>query len=430
MAKSRGPVTPTKKHLARVERERIQQRYLLIGTILVTVAVVGVLLYGVLRQQVFLPNQSVAQVGDESIKLSEFQSRVRYERNQLVSQYVNTYQTMELFGTDNPDLTLNFQNQMQQILFQLDPSSMGREVLNTMIDEKIIRNEAEKLGIVVTDEDVQERIEQEFGYLPDGPLPTNTPFPTPGPTSTLSSEQLALVTPVPTATNVPSTTPDPSATPTETPAPTATVEPTASPTPYTIESFRSDYQNAVQAFRDNIQFDEENLRDLIRNQIYRERLYEILTADLPTTQEQVWARHILVEDIATAQQVQTLLSSGGDFTELATQFSTDPGSKDSGGDLGWFSPGQMLPEFEQAAFNLQIGQISEPVQSQFGYHIIQVLGKEARALSQSQYQQAAQQVVDDWLVGKRAETDTEIFDIWAENVPSEPSVPENLLIQQ
>jgi len=88
--------------------------------------------------------------------------------------------------------------------------------------------------------------------------------------------------------------------------------------------------------------------------------------------EQIKARHILVKDMATAQKVESLLKSGQNFADVAKQYSVDPGSKDKGGDLGFFRRGQMVPAFDQVAFNLKVGQISAPVKSPFGYHIIQV----------------------------------------------------------
>ena len=88
--------------------------------------------------------------------------------------------------------------------------------------------------------------------------------------------------------------------------------------------------------------------------------------------EQVKARHILVPDLKTAQKVEADLKSGKDFAAEAKQYSTDPGSKDKGGELGTFRRGQMVPAFDKAAFSLPVGQVSEPVKSPFGYHIIQV----------------------------------------------------------
>ncbi len=89
-------------------------------------------------------------------------------------------------------------------------------------------------------------------------------------------------------------------------------------------------------------------------------------------QPQVRARHILVPDIAKANQVEQKLQSGTKFEDLAKQYSTDPGSKDKGGELGMFKKGSMVPSFEAVAFSIPIGQISKPVKSPFGYHIIQV----------------------------------------------------------
>jgi foldase protein PrsA len=88
--------------------------------------------------------------------------------------------------------------------------------------------------------------------------------------------------------------------------------------------------------------------------------------------EQVTARHILVPNLAEANTVEAKLKAGGNFGALAKQYSTDPGSKDKGGELGSFRRGQMVPAFDKYAFSAPIGQISPPIKSPFGYHIIQV----------------------------------------------------------
>ena len=94
-----------------------------------------------------------------------------------------------------------------------------------------------------------------------------------------------------------------------------------------------------------------------------------------STPEQVHARHILVKTKAEADSIEAQLRRGANFADLAKKNSVDPGSKDKGGDLGYFGQTQMVPPFANVAFALKPGQISQPVQTQFGWHIIQVLDK-------------------------------------------------------
>ena len=87
---------------------------------------------------------------------------------------------------------------------------------------------------------------------------------------------------------------------------------------------------------------------------------------------QVKARHILLKDADKAAEVMTLVKSGGDFSELAKEHSTDPGSGRKGGDVGWFNEGRMVTEFSDAAFAADKGAILGPIESRFGFHIISV----------------------------------------------------------
>ena len=103
------------------------------------------------------------------------------------------------------------------------------------------------------------------------------------------------------------------------------------------------------------------------------KVYDEAVKQMPP-EEEVHARHILVPTEAEAKQIEDELKKGADFATLAKEKSKDPGAAD-GGDLGYFTKDQMVPAFSEAAFKLDKGQISDPVHTQFGWHIIKVEDK-------------------------------------------------------
>jgi foldase protein PrsA len=125
--------------------------------------------------------------------------------------------------------------------------------------------------------------------------------------------------------------------------------------------------------------------------------------------EQVHARHILVEDEETGQEVLDRLEAGEDWAALAAEYSQDTSNKDNAGDLDWFPRGMMVAPFEEAAFSLEPGETSELVQTDFGYHIIQVLEKGMRELDEQTYNSMVQQAFQQWLEEQQAAAETTIL---------------------
>lgn len=129
--------------------------------------------------------------------------------------------------------------------------------------------------------------------------------------------------------------------------------------------------------------DETTFKEFLELELLREKA---ALADVEVTEEELktyydeWqpeinASHILVEDEATAKEVKQKLADGGDFAELAKEYSTDPGSAENGGSLGWIDNAgraSFVPEFTEALGTLKAGEVSEPVKSDYGYHIITV----------------------------------------------------------
>jgi peptidyl-prolyl cis-trans isomerase C len=104
------------------------------------------------------------------------------------------------------------------------------------------------------------------------------------------------------------------------------------------------------------------------------------SAKLMKPEEEVHARHILVDNEGEAKKIAARIKGGEDFAKVAAETSKDPGSKAEGGDLGWFTKERMVKEFADAAFKMQPGQVSDPIKTQFGWHVIKVEEKRVKPL--------------------------------------------------
>lgn len=146
------------------------------------------------------------------------------------------------------------------------------------------------------------------------------------------------------------------------------------------EMYGVQYDLAVQ------QNGEEAIRNMVKLDLLRQKaaMEDIKVSDEELKKyyneykPKVKASHILVDDEKTAKEIKAKLEKGEDFAKLAKEYSKDTGSAQNGGDLGWFGPGKMVEEFEKAAYALKVGEVSDPVKTQFGYHIIKVTDKEKK----------------------------------------------------
>ncbi len=365
--KVRGRVT--RKHRARAERERIIRRWIFVGAIGTILLVVGLIGYGIVEVELIKPRQPVAVVDDQEISRRDLHTRIRLALSPGI-----------------------------------DPISVGYQILNEMIDDLIIKQEANRLGITVSETDVELEMERRFGFFPEGtptPIPTRTPDPT----------TLAEATATPTMGS------SPTIEPTSTPRP--------SPTPFTREA----YEERRAEFFDNLSelygATEDNYSTYIEAQIYRERLFATFEDDVERVQEQVWLRHIRVLDRETVDEIIARLDAGENWDDLAAELSEDTVTKDSGGDLGWLTLDNVTDQFGEEAVNVfqaPIDELLDPIQTQLGWHVIQVLGRGERSLDEETFLQAVRRKFGDWLTSQRETQDVLIMEDWIEDLPQPPEV--------
>lgn len=256
------------------------------------------------------PPNIVAEVNGTPISMAEFQRQLTDERTYLLNE-----------GMIDPDTAEG----------QAALSNLRNQVLNQLIDQVLIVQAAEQMGITVTEEELEASIAQ------------------------------------------------------------------------IKEDLGSEEAFAESLAANNLA--EEQFRKLQRRQLLSRKVMDQVTSGIPDEAEQVHARHILVETREEAESILAQLENGADFAELAKKHSIDETTKESGGDLGFFPRGVVLPEFEEVAFSLNVGERSGAVQTAFGYHIIEVLERETRPIPDEIKEGLRQQMITTWLQTQRAQVD-------------------------
>jgi hypothetical protein len=394
----------TRKHRARAERERIQRRWILTGTIITIVLVLGLLAYGWYDSRFIQPNIVIAEVNGATITKAEFQGRIRLMQRQLLAQ-LNSYAQMESLFASDPNTLAQIRSLQSQIQAQLsNVELLGQQVIQQLIGDELIKQAALERGIEVTQADIEKRIQQDFGYFADGtptPLPTFTPFPT--------------VTPDVTATAIAALTATPGSSPTI--APTRTPGPT--PTAYTFDAYEVDYDEFLDSLSD-FRIRESDYLAFIEATLYREKFREAYEPDLPSEQEQVLVSQIIVPDRETGEEVLGKLEEGEQWGDLVAEYSQDFATVEDEGLIGWRTLGELLTTYGQAgvsAYSTIAGEVGGPFQSEFGWHLFRVEAREERPLSDEARALEEQEAYNNFLNQLQADAETTIIDEWVEHLP-------------
>ena len=451
-----------REYKSHAERDRMWQRRVLFVTVGLIALSLIVLAIAVINEQVLVPRQAITTVNGDEISTRDYQARVRFTRwltaEQIRSLYYLTGGNIETIQQYASDQLTNLQR----------PILMGSQVLDEMEEELVLKQGADEMGITVDDavidQQVDEYMAQRVGLVAPGsntptpttepsvtptplvsPTPSNTPRPTatstPLPTATPPVDEQG--TPLPTATEpvdeegnpLPTSTPTAEPSPTLSPTPTATLEPDKIQA--TLEQEADDwYGDATDA--------SEVSRDTIREMFYydalRTAVRDRLAEDVPTEELQVNARHMLfafnpenasdptpptdeqkAAALQRAEDALQALQDGEPFANLATVVSNDTGSGANGGELGWASPDNYVDNFKDTVLNATIGEIVGPIETEFGYHIIQVHEREIRELSASELSSRQQEAYQTWLNERLGEANISRHDDWLDRIPETPS---------
>ncbi len=371
----------SRDELSRHEREVRAKKLLYSGMGVLFVVIATILGFGWWREYVARASDPAAIVEGKPITLQTYARMLDFRQKGLEQQMQYMEAELQSLGSSSANKsTANLiQQQIQQVQFRL--ALLPDQTLNDLIDQQLVRQEAARRGITVSAADIDNEINKEFGNQPAA-------APAAAATSAPSSTPQAAAQPATGATPAAATPTSATATPSS--APTQSSNATPAPT--------ADVKSRVNSYLSAMGITETEFRSMVEDQLLYQKLSDAMAAQVPTSAEQIHARHILVDTEAKAKEIEDKLKAGGDFAQLAKADSQDTATKDKGGDLGWFPQGKMSPQFDDVAFKLQVNQISDPVKTASGYEIIQVLEKDPnRPLDPRELAQRRSNALPQWL---------------------------------
>lgn len=430
------------QYLSRAERDQRNQRWavrIISGLIALSVII---LLFALFWEQIWQPRQTILTVNGTEVSTGDYQDYVRFRRWQTAEQIRNFYNitggNLEMFGEE-------YSQQISSMITSLrTPTVLGLEALDELEESLLIEQKAKELGLEVDDAAIDAKVEEYMAQrvglnAPSAPTATPTLEPTITPTPLVSPTPTNTPLPTNTPTTVPTEEGAPTATPTQETTPTATFTPTATlandEVQATIDAHQDEYFDTA---KDDADVSRDTVRKVFYYEALREAVAEYMGQDVARDELQVELSHILISfdpesqgipptdeqkaaALERANEVMAALQSGEPFADLAKAVSDDPGSASSGGYYTWTNPDNWVDAFRDAALNSTVGEIVGPIETEYGYHIMQVHGREIRPLSDSELQSKRDQIFSDWLTEQKASAEVSRRDDWRDRVPNDPS---------
>lgn len=359
MAKNANTLkTPTRRQIARRAKEEKLNRILKWSAIGIVVVILLIIGYGLVTELVIKARRPVASMDGDIITTEQYQQRLYYQRLLMRRQLeISQYYLTQIDPADETMQSIyqQFQSTVSNLQSQLAPSMaslLGKQVLDYMLEEELVRKEAQARNLTVSEDDVALTIEEIVGY-------------------------------------------------------DRTVAETVTDTTK-IETFEKLYQDYSDNFLKPSRFPEQDFHTMVETNLLRDQLLAEIAADIPQTSEQVDPIFFAVDSEETGLALRERIELGEDPVALVEEFNNDDDDQTAGFELSWLPVGylsaQLGPEIEQVAFNTPVGQAAAPTMGSDGqYYVVYIKGHEERPMDEATMQQMREDQYTTWLETQKAE---------------------------